>query len=97
MQEEKIEILKKIIASQREKLEKLENDNECLSKALNSCSQSIDSIVAAITTKYGEKIDTGYKISFEKAQVVDALKKYTLETSENEGVITIEVAERDSD
>ena len=47
------EQLRKMLVEQREQIEKLQQENTVLAKAVKGCSRSVDSILAVVTEQYG--------------------------------------------
>lgn len=89
------EQLQKTVAQQRAQIEKLQQDNETLAKAVEGCSRSIDSILAVVTEQYGSADEFGSDLALSEDAIKDALNLWEVTTKRVEHDLLISIRRRE--
>lgn len=89
------EQLQKTVAQQKAQIEKLQQDNETLTKAVEGCSRSIDSILAVVVERYGLAGEFGSDLALHEDEIKDALNLWEVTTKRVEHDLLVSIRRRE--
>jgi DNA polymerase III sliding clamp (beta) subunit (PCNA family) len=79
------EQLRKMLVEQRAQIEKLQQENMVLTKAVDECSRSMDSVLAVVAAMYGSNDEYGCSLLLSEDEIKNALNDWKVTARRVEG------------